>query len=125
MVRHHAKHYTFFLERCTHITIAFFLARQIFPTRAVFHTFELPSKLYIFLFVCFVSANVPQGKFFGGIILCFTHKFKLNIFRRRVAAIASRIYIVYVCVLLASAPQGEIFWVFYLDAHISLTEHSP
>ena len=94
----------------THITIAFFLARQIFSTRAVFHTFELPSKLYIFLFVCFVSANVPQGKFFGGIILCFTHKFKLNIFRRRVAAIASRIYIVYVCVLLASAPQGEIFW---------------
>ena len=52
----------------------------------------------------------PQGKFLESIVLGFIHKFKLNISRSRVAAIASRIYIVCDCFLLASAPQGEMFW---------------
>ena len=96
----------------------FFLARHIFPPWVVLRTFGVASKLYIFLFVCIVSSNAPQGKFFGGIVLGFIHKFKLNISRSRVAAIASRIYIVCDCFLSASAPQGKIFGVFYLIAHL-------
>ena len=69
----------FCLDRCTHITKTFFIwLAKFFLLGRYFTPLGLRlNYIYFCLFVCFVSANAPQGKILGGIMLGFTHSLNL------------------------------------------------